>query len=175
MTRARRRQRCRVGARPSSRLHQQWGPHPTMTEFWALSRAESARRFTQTPAIRSDYRRATSRNEGCSPKAKVGRSNRLGRASNIKYLIEGCSRPFRPLAKPLANNFARGCGRHPRSMSALGQKQTCAAQKAMSALPRERTCAVQLGMSTLCQKRTSLPRAILPQAAHSKGPHRHSR
>ena len=34
-----------------------------MTEFWALSRAESARRFTQTPAIRSDYRRATSRNE----------------------------------------------------------------------------------------------------------------
>src|SRR5262245_3055964 len=60
-------------------------------------------------------------------------------------------------------------------MSALGQKQTCASQKAMSALlpiattkadfrtrscllyPRKRTCAVQLGMSALGQKRTPLP------------------
>ena len=36
-------------------------------------------------------------------------------------------------------------------MSALGQKQTFAAQKGMSALPQKRTCAVQLGMSALCQ------------------------
>src|SRR5262245_47410929 len=57
-------------------------------------------------------------------------------------------------------------------MSALGQKQTCASQKAMSALPpiatakanfrkracplypRKRTCAVQIPMSALGQKRT---------------------
>src|SRR5262245_25820455 len=57
-------------------------------------------------------------------------------------------------------------------MSALGHKQTCAAQNVMSALPpiatakadirtrscllcpRKRTCAVQLGMSALGQKRT---------------------
>jgi hypothetical protein len=53
------------------------------------------------------------------------------------------------------------------SMSALGQKQTCAVQLGVSALgqkqyrkrscplyPRKRTCAVQLGMSALGQKRT---------------------
>ena len=34
-------------------------------------------------------------------------------------------------------------------MSALGQKQTCAAQKVMSLYPSKRTCAVQLGMSAL--------------------------
>ena len=39
-------------------------------------------------------------------------------------------------------------------MSALGQKQTCAVQKAMSALPRKRTCAVHKPMSAKCQKRT---------------------
>ena len=36
-------------------------------------------------------------------------------------------------------------------MSALGQKQTFAAQNGMSALPRKRTCAVQLGMSAMGQ------------------------
>ena len=36
-------------------------------------------------------------------------------------------------------------------MSALGQKQTYAVQKAMSALPQERTCAVQQAMSAKCQ------------------------
>ena len=59
------------------------------------------------------------------------------------------------------------------TMSALGQKQTCAPHKLMSALPpiatvkadirngscllypRKRTCAVQLGMSATGQKRTS--------------------
>ena len=40
-------------------------------------------------------------------------------------------------------------------MSALGQKQTCAAHKVMSALPPKRTCALQLGMSASCH-RTSL-------------------
>ena len=42
----------------------------------------------------------------------------------------------------------------PNLMSALAQKQTCAAQNGMSALPPKRTCAVQLGMSALGQKRT---------------------
>src|SRR5262249_16311685 len=63
-----------------------------------------------------------------------------------------------------------GCGG---DMSALGQKQTCASQKAMSALPpiatakadfrkrscllypQKRSCAVQWSMSALGQKRTS--------------------
>ena len=58
-------------------------------------------------------------------------------------------------------------------MSALGQKQTCAVQKAMSAsppiatvkansakgpcllYPRKRTCALQIAMSAKCQERTS--------------------
>ena len=35
-------------------------------------------------------------------------------------------------------------------MSALGQKQTCAVQKACPLYPRKRTCAVQLAMSALC-------------------------
>src|SRR5262245_39302946 len=46
-------------------------------------------------------------------------------------------------------------------MSALGQKQTCAAdresefpQRAMSALPQKRTCAVKTGMSAMRQNRT---------------------
>ena len=39
-------------------------------------------------------------------------------------------------------------------LSALGQKQTFAPQKAMSALPPKAECAVQLGMSALCQKQT---------------------
>jgi hypothetical protein len=39
-------------------------------------------------------------------------------------------------------------------MSALGQKQTFAAQKAMSALPQKRTYAVQTGMSAKGHKRT---------------------
>ena len=41
-------------------------------------------------------------------------------------------------------------------MSALGQKQTCAVQKACPLYPRKRTRAVQLGMSAKCQKRTWL-------------------
>src|SRR5215475_12625598 len=41
-----------------------------------------------------------------------------------------------------------------RAMSALGQKQTYAAQKAMSAKGQKQTCAVQLGMSALGHKRT---------------------
>ena len=58
---------------------------------------------------------------------------------------------------------------HPPPMSALGQKQTCAVQRAMSALPpiatakadfrkrscplypRKRTCALHLGMSAMGQ------------------------
>ena len=53
----RRRQRRRLAARPSSRLHQQRGAHPTMTEFCALSHAESARRVVQTSTIGSDDKR----------------------------------------------------------------------------------------------------------------------
>jgi len=40
-------------------------------------------------------------------------------------------------------------------MSALGQNQTYAMQKAMSALPRKRTYAAQQPMSALGQKQTS--------------------
>ena len=40
-----------LAARPSSSLHQGHGAHPTMTEFCALSHAESARHIAQTPAI----------------------------------------------------------------------------------------------------------------------------
>ena len=40
-------------------------------------------------------------------------------------------------------------------MSALGQKQTFAAQSPCPLYPRKRTCAVQIGMSAMGQKRTS--------------------
>ena len=46
------------------------------------------------------------------------------------------------------------------SMSAMGQKQTCAVQKAMSALVPIATCAVQLGISALGQKRTFAPQFV---------------
>src|SRR5262245_2995910 len=73
------------------------------------------------------------------------------------------------------------------TMSALGQKQTCAVQKAMSALlpiatakadtrkrpcplyPRKRTCAVQTVMSALGQKRTFCNAA---QTGTIRSPHR---
>ena len=40
-------------------------------------------------------------------------------------------------------------------MSALGQKQTCAAQQVMSALPPKADICGAIGMSALCQKPTS--------------------
>ena len=42
-------------------------------------------------------------------------------------------------------------------MSALGQKQTCAAHKPMSALPPKADMCDAKGMSALCQKRTHAP------------------
>ena len=47
-------------------------------------------------------------------------------------------------------------------LSALGQKQTFAPQKAMSALPPKAECAVQLGMSALCQKQTHAVQQFSP-------------
>ena len=46
------------------------------------------------------------------------------------------------------------------TLSALGQKQTCAVQKAMSALVPITTCTVQLGISALGQKRTFAPQFV---------------
>src|SRR4029434_5537774 len=98
----------------------------------------------------------------------TGKVRALGRTLGIPTPGERC-RLHRSQAAS-ARNCRLTVDRGP--MSALGQKQTCAPQKAMSALPpiatakadfrirscllypRKRTCAVQLRMSAMGQKRT---------------------
>ena len=48
-------------------------------------------------------------------------------------------------------------------MSALGQKRTCAAQKAMSALPRKRTGAAHKPMSALSGTHVKRPAMQFPE------------
>jgi len=54
-------------------------------------------------------------------------------------------------------------------MSALGQKQTCAAQKGMSALPPIATLIARLGMYALGHKRTSPWQQLVRETLHAAG------
>ena len=83
-------ERRRLAARPSSSLHQQRGAHPTMTEFCALSHAESARHIAQTPATARPCRPTRRR----SPERILALDPRPGRCKRARGFV-----PYSPLGK----------------------------------------------------------------------------